>query len=333
MSCQTADKLTPEGICTLVQEKKYVTGIEDCSTYYQCIGGKPVKKACPQGHVFDKEKELCVASNNCDPSVEYKCSRKVDGFVSDFKSCSAYHWCVGGVSKGRGVCPEYQRFDESVGEGSCVWEDVDQKCEREESICDYIKSGEYFGSPDDCSVWRQCAKNGPISTGSCGETLKFSLEDGSCAYETACRQLNGIADAPLVRPPPPATTTCAAGSDTHIKDGSTCGGFYYCEKGKTLGKWGLCADNKFFNGKKCVDRTETVCQEDRCQGMGNGVTWVNIAGDGCRGFHYCGNGTRMAINPGLCKVGWFDEKLQMCVPVEVKYPACVKVDPGVEPTP
>lgn len=318
VSCQPAetDNLTPATICTLVQEGYYVRGIEDCSIYYQCVKGEPVQKSCPEGHVFDKERTVCVPSNICDPAAERKCITKVNGFISDSQSCAGYFFCEGGKVFGRGVCPEKQKFDG----GSCVWSDENEECIRETSICDYIKSGEFFGSADDCSAWRKCT-NGQIDKGTCGE-FQFDLNDATCTYKSDCRQEAVNAEIPSTKPPPP--TACAVGSPEFMKDGSTCGGFYYCKGDETKGVWGQCARNRFFDGNNCVDRTSVVCTKDRCEGMGKGVTWVNIAGDGCVGYNFCEDGGLMVGQKGgKCK-GWFDEKLQKCVSTEVKYTACAK---------
>ncbi|KAL5291098.1 hypothetical protein ACFFRR_010484 [Megaselia abdita] len=328
VSCETEINLTPESICTLVQEGNYVRGIDDCKIYYQCVNGKPVQYSCGEGSVFNKETSACVKSKSCDPIVDSKCSGKVDGFVADPQLCSGYYFCEGGKVLGRGQCPEGQKFDEGVVGGSCVWDASNQKCATEAGICDYIKKNEFFGIPDNCASWKKCT-DGPMTSGSCNDDLKLDLTDGSCSYESDCRQVSGPSENPVTRPPPSSTAECKGNEseDVFIKDGSTCGGYYYCAKGNPLGRWGLCANNNFFNGTHCVDRSSIVCDEDRCQGMGPGTRWVNIKGDGCVGYHFCQDGKRMPLKPGKCE-NWFDEKSQKCVNNEVNYPAC---STGTEP--
>jgi len=105
---------------------------EQCDKYYECVGGVPEEKYCPDGLLFeasDPNKELCDYPFNTDcgareyvqeaePGLDPRCYR-ANGFFNheDPNVCDKYYNCVHGFPHAY-TCPGNLIFDEA--QGTCV---------------------------------------------------------------------------------------------------------------------------------------------------------------------------------------------------------------------
>lgn len=286
---------------------------------------------CLDGLYFDKAIGKCNDQKKveCNADLSKQCTSN-SIYLADPESCQHYYLCINGKPK-RVSCPKGSNFNPESS--SCVQTD-DYKCQLQAdyNICDVISKLVLFKHDEDCHKYRLCSDNGIVER-TCPGSLWFDPLKGVCNLEgkNQCGGLEPNTD-PVI---PENSGICGSPSRPYVglvHDGRTCRGYYHCEakfddNGQSIlnisPKFKQCGKNEIFaeKSKECVPRQQSKCRFDRCDGWDN--SYVNIEGDGCRGYAMC-ESHKEVIRMKCPDNYYFDELKQDCVTSIVNYKSCSK---------
>ncbi|KAL5290929.1 hypothetical protein ACFFRR_010367 [Megaselia abdita] len=323
-----------EDLCDTLPDKTPFRHPHSCSKYYTCKDKKPVEGTCLDGLYFDKEIGKCndKMKVNCNVDLNKQCTSN-SLYLADPESCDHYYICINKMAK-RISCPSGSHFNPESS--SCSQID-DYKCtlSTDINICEIVPKQTLFKHGDDCRKYKTCNEDNIVER-SCPGSLWFNSLNGKCDIEENVK----CGPEPIVRPVLPENRDmCGTPSRPYVgrvHDGLTCRGFYECAIKRDVNgnqilnenpAYQQCSKHEIFNEKSllCVPRLENKCRFDRCDGWAN--EYVNIEGDGCRGYAMCER-NREILRMTCPEKHYFDELTQDCVTSPIKYPSCQKASMG-----
>nr|CAD7569641.1 unnamed protein product [Timema californicum] len=245
---------------------QYMANPDDCSSFYECVGGVPVLIPCPIGLHYSKITHICdyPALAQCDPDYvaptaeptkeaptvapteevpDYYCPPTNDDGVVLYPSpwdCSAFYRCnLGRLEKL--LCPEGLEYKNNLPTEAPTVAPT-------EEVPDYYcpptndAGVVLYPSPWDCSAFYRC-NLGQLEKLLCPEGLEYSASERACEYpEIANCDLNNL---PSVDPNPVPTVStpltpnfdCSASSEDNpilYPSPHSCSDFYKCSEGQPI---------------------------------------------------------------------------------------------------
>lgn len=235
---------------------------DDCSSFYQCSGGRAYLLKCPQNLHFSYEHQVCehpcIAQCNstidCSSSTRQGTSSTVsplspecaeaNGLFQNLNDCGSFYQCSNGKSH-LIQCPSGLHFslDDSACENPCF-----AGCDKNIDCSSSTKKGTpstvspispecavpngLFQNPDDCSSFYQCS-NGKSHLIQCPSGLHFSLDDSACQNPCFAGCDKNIDCTPTTPRTPSSTFSpyCLQPEGIYPVDGD-CTAFYLCSNGK-----------------------------------------------------------------------------------------------------
>lgn len=315
-------------LCEILPEDTVFRHATQCDVYYVCRNSSAIDGKCMPGLYFDIELGKCNDKSKvqCKADANSICSKKKNShYIADPLNCENYYICVAGEGKLMS-CPSGINFNPNTSscdytsEYECVLQKEDY------DICESIPKKTLFKHPTKANQYRLCSGKKIIER-SCLGGLFYNSKTGNCDTEEHVKDKDTIVGQPSG---PETEGICGSKSKPYkglVHDGKTCRGYFDCNEMKNSTEEKLtthyCKTTEIFDEKLklCKPRHETKCRFDRCEGQGD--KYVNVQGDGCKGYVMCIEGKEF-MKMSCPANHYFDENKQDCVTNVIKYPACTK---------
>ncbi|XP_022257598.1 uncharacterized protein LOC106473456 [Limulus polyphemus] len=155
----------------------------DCNKYVECINGIALVRKCPWGQKFDKDKQLCVSTDDgCDGWIRDPVCQTLDGLFSKKDDCTKFYHCSNGIAYLKD-CPASLYFNPLLK--VCDWPrnvhncgvdpvpDPDPTCIVNPDVkCPSCACR--VADPHDCGAFYQCTTEGKACKKTCPTGLKFN---------------------------------------------------------------------------------------------------------------------------------------------------------------
>ncbi|XP_037939924.1 peritrophin-44-like [Teleopsis dalmanni] len=307
-------------ICRLLADGAKLRKPGYCDTGIECQNGTSVDVITCSGTTpyYDRQTAACAKSTS-DSYCSAPCKLTSSTYVVDPKNCQGWYQCSGTKVVKQGYCPDGMVLDQKNQQ--CDYADQ-VSCTAEYEFCDLIPSNTPFRDEDSCNEYFTCPTKGT-------ETTSVTCDDGTyyVAELADCIPKAQVDCAQHPYPNQVCGNSKIALRNRFVSDGATCRGYFYCQD---LGVgvpdenpiWGQCPENLFFepNEEACMARTYIKCEEDRCDGRGNGLALSETYG--CQYYLQCQNNYTLSEEYCGAKL-YFNEDTQSCTSVNMKYPVCM----------
>ncbi|PSN39541.1 hypothetical protein C0J52_17522 [Blattella germanica] len=214
-----------------------------CKHYYFCSEGKMLLQgACSEGQIWNGK--TCVEQSTfiCkSPEPWPGCIDMAEGLYQDYSSyCHYYYYCENG-NRTLLSCPKDEIFD-----GKTCIPASSYKCPTiETDVCNKRVDGYYRDLDSNCRSYYYCS-NGHKITYVCPGSFIFDGKECVDPSNYKC---------------PFTSTDCLSQSNGyHYDKGSGCRNYFYCLDGDKITTL-TCADNKIFDGQRCVESSDFNCPD------------------------------------------------------------------------
>ncbi|XP_067006827.2 neurogenic locus notch homolog protein 1 [Anabrus simplex] len=275
-SCPTASPssgLEVSNDCAGLEDGFHADYSSGCREYFYCVGRKAVlRRSCEDDFVWDGE--TCVERRRfmCEgPEMWAGCSALGPGLHQDrspTSQCRNYFYCAGG-NRTRLSCPQGQLFDGYA----CVGADTYTCPSLEPDSCDQKTDGYYQDPSSGCRSYFYCSSGHKI-TYVCSGAFVFNGKE--CVDPTTYKC-------------PFSSEDCTGQPNGYHYDTlSLCRKYFFCLEGAKITTL-TCAENKVFNGRRCVEPSAFQCptssDTSACTSRPDGL-YVE-PGSGCRRYVQC----------------------------------------------
>lgn len=316
LSAQKENLSVDNDICRLFADGSIMRKPGTCTESIKCIDHRSEDNSVctTAGQQWSLKDNKC-ASGVSDAYCKSPCVKASPTYVVDPKNCRGWYQCNGATTVKNGNCDSGLVFDQPTQ--YCVYPSQ-SNCQATYDFCDVAKYDMPFKDEVNCHKYFTCNAKG-LQENTCDTGKYYDVDAGACIPK---------AQVDCYKHPYPTEvcgTTKLAIRNRFVSDGATCRGYYLCrDYGMNVPdkapEWGECPDKLFFNEEEqaCMARQMVKCNEDRCDGLGNGKTLSEKPG--CRSYLVCENS--ITVDEVDCYGSYFDIENSACTNEIKAYAAC-----------
>ena len=189
----------------------------DCTSYHYCVGTQAIDQRfnCPDGYVFNLQKQLCSRKDIYSVCETVDCSRTVNGYIL-FKSSPAYYamcFAINAIYVFKCSDEDNMVFDANLGE--CVYNCPGVGNFVNTRNCNsYIMCTKKNGKLEGSEV--NCQKNYWFNNGKCEKEVKPCSSASSNSVETTTKTTPTTTKATTPKTTPTTTTTRTTPTTTKL---------------------------------------------------------------------------------------------------------------------